>query len=99
MPKWFTDNKTKIAGAIIVLIGFLQAADQATVLSKLMGENGYSIFNMVMGAIVIVLGFWNTSEIAAKVQARQGGYVRPGVLLALLIAVMVALVAGSGALT
>lgn len=63
MPKWFVDNKTKIAGAVILLIGFLQTTDNATVLTNLMGASGYSIFNMVMGAIVIVLGFWNTSEI------------------------------------
>lgn len=82
--KWFNENKTKLSGALILLIGFLQTTDNAQLLTRFLGPDGYSIFNMIMGAVVLVLGFWNTNAIKqeAKIEAiaevrRTGGFASP----------------------
>lgn len=62
MSEFFRNNKTKVMGGLIVVIGFLQLTDNAAVLQRLMGDNGFAIWNLVAGAVVVLLGFLNTAQ-------------------------------------
>lgn len=55
-----SEHKTKITGALLVLIGALQA--NSATLQALVTPKSFAWFTVAAGAVVAVLGFFNSSS-------------------------------------
>ncbi len=97
MGSFLSENRTKITGAVIVLIGFLQLTDNAEAIKRLLGEDAFAVWNLVAGGLVVVLGFLNTAAAEARGAAKaQGGFARPSLLLAISAVCLIAALSVQG---